>query len=47
MTTVNNHLFIASYDSNEIIAVDAKNMKVIKKVSTGKGPFQILFRKGE
>jgi YVTN family beta-propeller protein len=46
MIGANERLYIASYDSNEIYVVDQRKMKIIARWKTGKGPFQLLIRKG-
>jgi YVTN family beta-propeller protein len=46
MIGANERLYIASYDSNEIYVVDQRTMKIIARWKTGKGPFQLLIRKG-
>jgi YVTN family beta-propeller protein len=46
MIGANERLYIASYDSNEIYVVDQRTMKIIAQWKTGKGPFQLLIRKG-
>jgi YVTN family beta-propeller protein len=47
MAAANGRLYVASYDSNEIYVVDQRTMKIIARWKTGKGPFQLLIRKGD
>lgn len=44
MLLVDNQLIIAGYDSNDLHIVDSENLKIIKTISVGNGPFQIVVR---
>lgn len=44
MLLVNNQLLIAGYDSNDLHIVDSEKLKIIKTISVGNGPFQIVVR---
>ncbi|ACJ34337.1 YncE family protein [Anoxybacillus flavithermus] len=44
MTNAQQHIVIASYDSNELLFVDENTLKQTAAVSVGKGPFYIFFR---
>lgn len=44
MTSVNQELLVAGYDSNELYFVTTEPLAVRKSIRVGKGPFQILVR---
>jgi DNA-binding beta-propeller fold protein YncE len=41
-----NELYIASYDSDEIYQVDQQSLKIVNKLRSGNGPFQLIIREG-
>ncbi|MFT9846625.1 YncE family protein [Aneurinibacillus sp. REN35] len=41
------YLYIASYESNQIVVVDPKTMRIVKTLRTGDGPIQMFVREGE
>ena len=38
--------YVASYDSDEVCVMDMKSMKIKQTIKVGKGPFQLIERKG-
>lgn len=44
MLLIDDQLIIAGYDSNDLHIVNAENLKIIKTISVGNGPFQIVVR---
>lgn len=47
MVTDGRYLYIASYESNQIVVVDPQTMRIIKTLRTGDGPIQMFVREGE
>ncbi|WP_027409153.1 YncE family protein [Anoxybacteroides tepidamans] len=43
----NRHLYVASYDSDEIDVIDGRTMRVVHRYKAGKGPFQLMIRGGD
>ncbi|OQM44284.1 hypothetical protein B6A27_17650 [Anoxybacillus sp. UARK-01] len=38
------YLYVASYDSNEVTVIDGRTLQVVQRLTTGKGPFQLMIR---
>ncbi|QED48281.1 YncE family protein [Cytobacillus dafuensis] len=47
MVFTDRKIMIAGYDSNDVHFVDPDNLKIIKTIPVGKGPFQIVLRERE